>query len=122
MSEIRSALSILPEIRKGFAVGELSQAIHNATAAVKEHGKPAVIRLEITIQPFKGKQSMSLIQPPVVITAETTSKLPKADAEATLFFLDDNDNLSTSMRREEQLGLQVAPDLPGTIKEVSNDR
>lgn len=119
MSEtVRSAIAILPEIRKGLAVGELSQAIHDATAAVKEHGKPAVVRFEITIQPFKGKQSMSLTQPPVVITAETTSKLPKPETEATLFFLDDDDNLTTQMRREEQLPLHVAP---ATAKEGTHD-
>ena len=109
MNEIRSALNILPEIRKGIAVAELSQAIHDATEAVRLQGKAAVIRFEVTIQPYKGMHK--LIEPPIVISAETTTKLPKPEQEATLFFLDEDGNPTQNMQqRERELPLRPVSD------------
>lgn len=36
---IRSAMTILPELRAGQAITELSAAIHDAVAAVREHNR-----------------------------------------------------------------------------------
>lgn len=92
MSNIRSAMQILPEIRDGRAVEELlSEHIHDAIAAVREHGKPAKVMLEITIAPLR-KGAENLVEAPFVFVAETTSKLPKPDPEATAFFIDAEGN------------------------------
>lgn len=108
MSNIRSATSILTEIRDGRAVLELSTHIHEAIAAVLEHGKPAKVNLEVTIAPLR-KGAENLTEAPLVFTAEITSKLPKQDLEATLFFVDAEQNPSRQPgERQIGLGLQVA--------------
>lgn len=105
MSNIRSAMVILPEIRDGRAVEELSDQIHAAIAAVREHGKPATVKLEITIAPLR-KGAENLVEAPFVFVAETTSKLPKPDAEATAFFIDADGN-ATRQPASRQGGLEL---------------
>jgi hypothetical protein len=108
MSNIRSATSILTEIRDGRAVLELSQQIHDAIAAVLEHGKPAKVNLELTIAPLR-KGAENLTEAPLVFAAEVSSKLPKQDPEVTLFFVDSEQNPSRQPgERQNSLGLQVA--------------
>lgn len=106
----RSVMAILPEIRDGRAVEEISQQIHEAIAAVKLHGKPATVRLEITIAPLR-KNAEKLVEAPLVFTAESSAKLPRADAEATAFFVDEEGNPTrTPGQRQGGLGLSVAAD------------
>lgn len=106
--QIRSALQILSEVRDGFLVSELSTAIHEAVAAVKEHGKPAKIMVELTIAPMR-KGAEKLMEAPMIIVGEVSSKLPQADPEATLFFEDTDGNLTRVPERKQQdLGLKVA--------------
>lgn len=106
---IRSATAILAEIRKGQAVVELSQHIHDAIAAVREHGKPAKITLELAIAPMR-KGAEKLVEAPLIFTAEVVSKLPKADTEATIFFTDQEGNATRVPETTQQdLGLRIAP-------------
>lgn len=104
----RSATAILTEIREGQAVVELSEAIKAALAAVREHGKPATVTLDLTIRPpLKGMEKLT--DPPIVFTAEVSSKLPKAEPEQTLFFLDADGNPTRNpAQREGSLNLTVA--------------
>lgn len=105
---IRSAMQILPEIRDGHAIVELSQHIHNAIAAVKEHGKPAKVYLELTIAPG-GKGYENLIEAPLLFTGEAYSKLPEPDPIKTLMFVDADGNPTRNpAERQKDLGLTVA--------------
>lgn len=85
---------------------ELAQAIHDAVAAVKEFGKPGVITLAITVDTMKGKHN--LIQPPLLISGEVTTKLPKAPPPVTVFFEDEDGNPTRTQTREPELGLTIA--------------
>jgi hypothetical protein len=107
---IRSATSILAEIREGRAVAELGEAIHTAIAAVKQHGKAAKVTLELTIKPTSDG-SEKFVEAPLFFSAETSSKLPQPEAEKTLFFVDGNGNATRNpQERQHDLGLRVASD------------
>lgn len=104
----RSATSILTEIRDGAAVNELSEAIHEAVQAVKQHGKPAKVTLDVTIAPLR-KGTEHLVDAPMGFTAEVSSKLPKPDPDVSIFFVDGDGNPTRNQpERQTSLGLSVA--------------
>lgn len=105
--QIKSAQATLNELRDGRALVELAQAFHDAIEAVRLHGKPATVSLEIVIAPYKGGQE-KLVEPPLIFTAEVNSKLPKPQPEATLFFTDSEGNPTRNQVRQRDLGLSVA--------------
>jgi hypothetical protein len=99
----RNALEILDEVRKGGATRELSAVIHEAIQAVKMHGKAAKVTIELTIAPM-SKGAENLVEAPIVISDEITSKLPKPEPEKTLFYVDTEGN-ATRKPGERQTGL-----------------
>jgi hypothetical protein len=108
MSTSRSATAILAEIREGRLVLELSEEIKKAIAAVNEHGKAAIVTLDLTIEPLR-KGSENLVEAPLVFTGEVSSKLPKPKPESTLFFVGADGNVSRQPgERQPALGLSVA--------------
>lgn len=105
---LRSAMTLLPELRDGRAITELSEHIHKAIAAVRAHGKSAKITLEITIAPLKGGAE-KFVEAPITFKAEVESKLPQPDAEETLMFVDvDGNPTRNPSERQKSLGLNVA--------------
>lgn len=113
---IRSAQAILNEIRGGAALDDLAQHLHDATAAVTEHGKSATVTLTITISPYKGSNAAKFHDQPLIVLGEVTSKLPKADPEATIFFESTEGNLVRTQERQSDLPLSIANLSTGEIK------
>lgn len=105
-SNIRSATSILTELRDGTVITEMSAAIHDALAAVREHNKPATVSLTVTIAPFTNAK---LVEPAITMTALVEKKLPKETPPSTLFFLGDDGNPQRNPQRQERLAFSVAP-------------
>jgi hypothetical protein len=107
MSNIRSAMTILPELRAGQVITELSAAVHDAIAAVSEHNKDAVVTLKITVAPSSKEK---LKEPVIIMRAEVESKLPKEVPDATIFFVDDEGNptRNANARPQQDLGFTVA--------------
>lgn len=106
--QIRSSLQILGEIRDGGLIAELSDQIHEATAAVREFGKKATVTVELTIAPLRAGAE-KLTEAPLIITAEAYSKLPEADPVATIFFVDGSGNVTrVPSGKQPELGLKVA--------------
>lgn len=110
-ANIRSAMTILPELRNGRTVIDLSGAIHEALAAVRQHGKKAVVTLELTIAPVTNQ---GLIEPAVVIVPEVRSKLPTETPDSTLFFIDADGNATRHLERaqSELTGIRIADSNP----------
>ncbi len=104
---IRPAIGTLNELRDGRALEEVAEQIHAAIEAVRAHGKPATVSLDITIAPMRVNQE-KLVEPPLIFTAEVTSKLPKAQPEATIFFTDADGNPTRTQARQRGLDLSVA--------------
>ena len=108
MSNVRSATAIIADLREGQVVVELSEKIKTAIAAVKELGKPAVVRLDITIAPLRSGTE-NLIEAPLVFVGDVTLKLPKATPDATVFFVDQDGNPTRNpSERQQALGLSIA--------------
>lgn len=103
---IRSATSILTELRDGQVITEMSGAIHDALAAVKEHGKEAEVVLRVKIKPFTNQ---NLVDPAITMIAEVERKLPKEIPPSTLFFIGEDGNPQRNPVRQEALAFGVAP-------------
>lgn len=106
MSGIKSAQSVLTEIRDGRMLVELAEEFHAAIEAVRMHNKEAKVVLTVTIAPWKGDHK--LIEPPIILTGEVSSKLPKETPEATVFFVDSEGNAVRNQQRQPELGLTIA--------------
>lgn len=106
--KVRPAQAILIEMNNGNVMVALADHIHDAIAAVKQFGKPAVITLDITVSTMKDQHN--LVNPPVVMAGEVSSKLPKAPPPLTLFFVDEDGNPTRNQTREPELGLTMAVD------------
>jgi hypothetical protein len=64
-----------------------SKLLREATAAVKELGKPAEVNIKLRIEPVKNNSSV------VQIAAKATSKLPPQPTVAKIFYADDEGGL-----------------------------
>jgi len=108
MNEVtRPAVDTLRAMRKGKTMDELAVALQEATAAVKLIGKAAKVTLTIEIKPYVQAGTV-LIDQPVVIEGDVSTKLPKPKKEGTLFFVDKNCNPTQEQPREErQPGLSL---------------
>jgi hypothetical protein len=103
---IRSAINIIAELRGGQVVTEMSAAIHDAVAAVREHNKKATVTLTLVIAPASNQQ---LREPAITIVPEVDAKLPEAPGDATLFFVDSDGNPSRNIEKKQpDLGFRAA--------------
>ena len=104
---IKPAQATLNELNGGKLMIQLAEEIHAAVAAVKLHGKPATVSLDITISVIKDQNN--LVNPAMMFAGEVTSKLPKAPPPLTLFFLDEDGNPTRNQApRDPELGLSIA--------------
>ena len=104
--KIRPAQATLNDLNSGQTMVALAEAIHEAISAVKQHGKPAIVSLDITVATMKDQHTF--VNPPVVISGEVSSKLPKAPPPLTLFFVDEDGNPTRNQTREPELPLSIA--------------
>jgi len=105
-STIRPALETLRELEGRKFLDRLAVQINEATKAVEHYRKPAklVITLDISILTSEG-----ISESAVAIKAEIASKLPRAEASKSIFFVDKDGNPTKNMTRQEDLDLRVAP-------------
>lgn len=105
---VRPAFETLRALQNGKTLNALALKINEACEAVKENNKAAKVILEITVNPYTGKGT-KLVDHPVVMTAKVTTKLPEPEKEASIFFLDaDNNPVLTPEREDEGLPLSIA--------------
>lgn len=98
----------LQQQRRGLLHGELSDALHDLLAAVKDTGKPGSLTLQIKVKPAaKGNAEQVLVSDLVV------AKKPAVERPESIFFLDDSGNLSRSDPRQPELpGIREVPRTP----------
>lgn len=81
-------LRTLQTHQRGRVITDVSEAMRNVTAAVREHSKPGKVVLTMTIYPAtKGNESA------LGFECDVVEKLPRGETFAGLFFADDNNNL-----------------------------
>lgn len=105
---IQSAIETIRGLREGRTLVELSAQLHAACAHVKDVGRPAEVVLKIKIKPYTAKGT-KLVEQPMILEADVSSKLTPPDKEGTVFWLDPHGNPTrTPGRRERELDLNIA--------------
>lgn len=85
----RPFADFLREQAKGHSHEELSEALRDLVARVKDTGKKGSITYVVTVEPTKGTDALT-------VSDEIKLRLPEHDRDASLFFTDANGNLTRS--------------------------
>lgn len=88
-------LRALQEHRQGEIITELSTKMREAVEVARKRGKTAKVILEITLSPNNSNA--------ISFAAEVTTKLPKEDPYAGIFFSDENGNLFRNDPLQQEL-------------------
>ena len=102
----------LMEQRGGGMHGELSEKLREVVAAVVEHGKAGQMILTIKVTPLKAAEGQ------YVVVDDVKCKTPEGDRGASLYFADEDGNLSRSNPSQPELPLREIPADDGTAREV----
>lgn len=94
----RPFTGFLQEQRRGALHTELSQALADVCAAVVEHGKVGEITLKLRV-----KQTGDMVQ----ITDGLTIKAPQGEKAPSIFYVDENGNVSRTDPRQPELPLNA---------------
>lgn len=98
---IRPFADFLRDLRGGATHEELSEALWDLTAAVRDTGKKGALQLTIYVEPTKGDTTV------LTTLDEINPKLPKPTRRPSMFFTDHEGNLSrTNPNQPEISGLR----------------
>lgn len=114
---VRPFADFLLEQRRGLLHHELSEGLNELLEAVLEHGKNGSLTLTVTVKPA-GAGDMT-----VFVTDDVKVKKPEGDRPASLFFVDDDRNLTRENPRQmsfESLREVPKPDDAADPKETAN--
>jgi hypothetical protein len=89
----------LNDQRRGATHSDLSEALNQVVHSVAEYGKVGELTLKLKIKPSGDGM--------VTITDEVVTKVPEPDRSASLYFYDDEGNLSREDPRQIRLDLPV---------------
>jgi hypothetical protein len=89
--------SWVQEQRGGLLHSELSEKLAEVVAVVNDLGKPGTLQLTIAISPASG------VKGAVVISEKVVAKPPEPDRDASLFYADQQGNLSRRDPRQPEL-------------------
>jgi len=89
--EVRDFADLVTDLRGGNTHHELSLAYQQATEAAKRTGKTASITFTVKIKPNGDRQCE--------VTDSITKKIPEPSRGSTIMFVDDDNNLTRSIRQ-----------------------
>jgi hypothetical protein len=116
---VRPFAAWLNDQRSGLTHSELSDALNELIEAVGETGKAGKLTFTVSIKPEGGM---------VVVRDEIEVKLPKPDRDPSLFFVDEDNNLTRDNPFQGTLALRGVSEPPaerevdpetGEIREVA---
>lgn len=111
----RAFALFMQDIRDGRTHSELTAALDELLAAVRNTGKAGSISLEIKVKPASRGSEVDK----VVITDKVTSKIPKPERGDDFFWVTDDNTLSRNHPRQHALDLrQAGTGQPSTLKEA----
>lgn len=87
---VRPFADLIRDHNNGRAHNELSELLHELVAAVKDTGKKGSLTLRLTIEPMKGDTGA------FTLVHDVSSRVPKPDRKASIFYVDGEGNLSRS--------------------------
>ena len=87
-SFVRPFADSLREINGGRSHDELSIALRDLTAAVKETGRKGTLTYQVVVAPMKGNPDV------LQVTDKVAARIPEPDRKASIFFADTDGNLT----------------------------
>lgn len=104
---------LLAQHAKGATLAELGELMRNLVTQCKATGRPGTLSLSFTFKP-SGTDAMTIVAAPHV-------KLPKSDRPGSIFFADEEGNLSRSHPDQKELPLKVVETAaqPAPIRKAS---
>ena len=99
-------ISTLSEQRKGKMANEASDALARVVKACRDTGKKGSLTIKLSIRPTSSE---------MMVSDEITEKTPKPDAAASVFYDDQEGNLSRTDPNQEELPLNTVE-----MKEAAN--
>jgi len=106
-STIRPALETLDRLDGGKLLDKLAVAINEATGATRFLGKKSRVTVTLDIALLTQQH---VAEPAINITAEVSTKLPKSQPEGAIFFVDEENNPTSTTTRQRDLDIRVAAD------------
>jgi len=123
-NELRDFADVLTDLRGGRTHNELSEALYEATEAVKKTGKMATVQLTIKLKPQGDRQ--------VEVLDAIKRTIPEPARQPTIMFIDEANRLTRSDVRQMRIdelkvvsekqkadGLVMVDEKTGELKEVS---
>ena len=101
---------LLSEFREGRSLTDLSEAVQQCVAAVKDTGKPARLGFTLTFTPSG---------PAIVLVDEIKVKLPACEREQAIFFATSENTLSRSNPAQRELELREVTKPQVEVRELS---
>jgi hypothetical protein len=110
----RGAMQVLPEIRGGALVKEISQALLDMAQAVEANQKAGKITLTLNFKPGSGAENA------VVLVDSLKVTLPKPTERGTIFFADSKGSLTRNDPNQLELqGITVVRHAPKPADEAA---
>jgi len=100
--QIRPFAAYLQETNRGRTHADLSKQFHELIGEVLDTGKPGSLKLEIKVSADDAEGRR------LVVVETVTSKLPQPDPRKSIFFADDDGNLTRNDPNQLPLGIQLA--------------
>lgn len=113
--QIRPFADFLRDLAGGTTHDEMSEAVWDLVARVRDTGKKGTVTLTILVEPTKGDTTM------LTVSDEIKLKLPEHSRRPSVFFSDGQGNLSRSNPNQPELsGIREVPARDtSNIKEVN---
>jgi hypothetical protein len=104
--QTRPFADLLLDLNKGRTHAELSSALQKLVAAVADTGKKGSLALTVVVSPSKSEAPFEIVDNVVI-------KMPAANRRASLFYADDDFNLTRTDPHQPQLPLRdITADKP----------
>lgn len=104
---IRPFADWLREQSRGMTHDELSEALRDLTARVRDTGKKGSLQLTVTVATLKGETDV------LVVSDEIKLRLPEHDRKASLFYPDADGNLTRT--DPNQLTFESLREVPANV-------
>lgn len=96
------ALAVIAQLRRGQTATDLSEALLELVAAVRETGKKGTLTLKLTVAPHAKGDDVIL-----TLTDDVTLKTPRAERGSSIFYATDDNGLVRNDPRQGELRLEV---------------
>ena len=110
----KTFLDVVTAHQSGDCISDLSAAIKQVTAAVQLTGRAGKVTLEMLLRPASGGSRATII-----FETDIKTKIPKAEAQGSIFFADDDYNLVRDDPNQKKLDLRIAAEKDEELRKAT---